>query len=96
MKIFVFFLGKAISTYIESQNKGDELLWRFITLHIDDTEDIDGIKLNMYKDGLLCDRHRFHSENFLKQRMCVSDFLLTTAIHSVEKWSDRGWGFFKL
>jgi hypothetical protein len=48
---------------------------------------IDRFKLDNYDKGLICGESDFHNKVFLKMRMCSSDYLLSTAIKSIETWS---------
>lgn len=82
------FLGKAISHYVEVNNSGDDLLWQYITADIE----IDKNKsfISMYDDlKLNCELYPFHNKSFLEERLLESNFLLTTVINSIEKWSSQ-------
>ncbi len=79
------FIGKAISRYVEMNNKGDDLLWNFIIANMP-KEKLDWQFLSSH-EGLNCSNHLFHKENFLRERICKSDVLLTICLTSVEKWS---------
>lgn len=80
------YFGNAISKYVEKMDRGDELLWKFITLNINEKK-IDRFKLDNYDKGLICGESDFYNKVFLKMRMCSSDYLLSTAIKSIEIWS---------
>ena len=80
------YFGNAISKHVEKMGRGDELLWKFITLNIKEKK-IDSFKLDNYDKGLICGESDFHNKVFLKMRMCSSDYLLSTATKSIETWS---------
>lgn len=78
-------LGKVISRYVVATNQGDDLLWRYITKDVD-KQDTQGLSFG-YK--LHCEPHNFHKEQFLKDRLILSDQLLNLVINSLKKWAAR-------
>ncbi|MBD3337571.1 MAG: AAA family ATPase [Candidatus Lokiarchaeota archaeon] len=84
------FLGRLISRYIEKTGNGDELLWNFITFNLN-KEGNTKLELNEHHSGLFCDLHDFHREDFLKDRMFKSDFLLSKSIQFIDNWDKPKW-----
>ncbi|MBD1864233.1 MULTISPECIES: ATP-binding protein [Trichocoleus] len=76
-------LGQSLSQWVEATNSGDDLLWRYITKDIS-SEYEEHLDL---RNKLRCTPHIFCKENFLAERLVVSDELLTLALVSLEDWS---------
>ena len=81
------FIGKAISRYVERTDKGDDLLWNFIIANVS-MDKLDWSFFNDY-EGLQCSEHDFHTNTFLKDRICKSDQLLNLCLAAVEDWSSH-------
>uniref|UniRef100_UPI004055A11A AAA family ATPase n=1 Tax=Candidatus Electronema sp. TaxID=2698783 RepID=UPI004055A11A len=79
-------LGKTISQYVTATGQGDDLLWRFI---IKDLSSADVTELDIGKK-LHCDEHDFHQNDFFKQRMLASEYLLDLVLSDLQKWADAG------
>lgn len=80
--------GKSFSQYVEVTDSGDDLLWDFITAKIDETKSAHNFSLHLGHE-LRCSVHDFHNDDFLRQRLCASDCLLTRCIESLEFWSAK-------
>lgn len=81
-------VGKAISKYVDATNKGDDLLWRYITQDVP----VGVISHNFFSShekGLHCSEYHFHKKDFLIERLKKSTWLLQTAINAVINWSLR-------
>lgn len=81
-------VGYAISRFVEKNNTGDDLLWKFITSNIDEDK-IDAFELNNSQKGLNSGVHDFHNENFLPERISSSDYLLSQTMDALERWSAK-------
>ena len=77
------FLGGAIQKFVKSTDRGNALLWRYIT------GDVSHDHLTSYRldDVLRCGREWFRDNGFLSRRMSESVELLETAVSALEKWS---------
>ncbi|MDF5714927.1 MAG: hypothetical protein PUP93_13840 [Rhizonema sp. NSF051] len=84
-------LGSLLSRWVLSTNRGDTLLWRYITKNVS-PEDVD--RWN-FTANLRCLPHNFHQDNFLFTRLCQSDTLLTLALDELERWSASGTGGYR-
>ena len=78
-------LGKAISRYVEASNKGDGLLWRYITKGTDLIEDA-----RMGRDlKLQCSEHDFRNKAFLKNRLIQSSELFGYALELLLQYAEQ-------
>lgn len=81
-------IGRAISKYVDATDKGDKLLWQYITQDVPE----DAISYNFfhqYKKGLNCSEHHFYKKDFLTERLKKSTWLLETAINALNDWGSR-------
>ncbi|WP_257385177.1 hypothetical protein [Tahibacter caeni] len=78
-------LGKPLSKWVSATDANDDLLWRYITRRVD-PEDIDDIQ---FGQKLECDSHTFMRDDYLSQRMQLSEALLDLAMDDVETWSEQ-------
>lgn len=81
-------IGKAISRYVEANDTGDDLLWKYITANLSDDK-IDRFFFQAQDGGLQCNVHDFHRPAFLSERLCKSEYLLSVCLDSIEKWSEK-------
>ena len=81
-------IGKAISQYVHATNKGDDLLWQYITQDVPEGV-ISHNFFNSYEKGLHCSDHHFHKNDFLTERFKKSTWLLETSINAVTDWNSR-------
>ncbi|BCL39679.1 NACHT domain-containing protein [Nostoc sp. MS1] len=77
------YLGNVLRQWIQATNRGDSLLWKYITKDIL-PEDISQWNLD---ENLRCMPHNFGEESFLELRLCQSDTLLNVVINELETWS---------
>jgi len=80
--------GKAISQYVNATNKGDTLLWQYITQDVP-VGVISQDFFRSHEKGLNCSDHHFRRKDFLANRFKKSTWLLETAINAVIYWSSR-------
>ncbi|MBE0427294.1 MAG: ATP-binding protein [Nitrospirae bacterium] len=81
-------MGRAISKYISTINKGDDLLWQYITQDIPKGV-IPYHFFSSHDKGLNCSEHHFCEKTFLFERLKKSSWLLETAIAAINDWSSR-------
>uniref|UniRef100_UPI00402575E6 AAA family ATPase n=1 Tax=Candidatus Wujingus californicus TaxID=3367618 RepID=UPI00402575E6 len=81
-------LGTAISQYVDATNKGDNLLWQYITQDVP-VGVISHDFFRSHEKGLNCSDHHFRRKDFLTNRFKKSTWLLETAINTVIDWSLR-------
>ncbi|HHT9137081.1 MAG TPA: AAA family ATPase [Candidatus Wunengus sp. YC60] len=81
-------IGKAISKYVDATNKGDGLLWQYITQDVP-VGVISHNFFSSYEKGLHCSEHHFHKKDFLIERFKKSTWLLETAINAITDWNSR-------
>lgn len=84
-------LGKVLSRWVQSDNSGDDLLWKYITRNVS-PEDASRLDIG---NQLHCKPHKFHQENFLVERLKQSDELLNLALRSIECWSNSNTAEYK-
>ncbi len=82
-------LGKVLSLFIEATGQGDDLLWRYIIKDVD----VHDIKRFDIGKKLHCNTHVFHDKEFLKKRLTCSDWLLDTALKTIEEWATKEEGY---
>lgn len=81
-------IGVAISQYVNATNKGDDLLWQYITQDVPEGV-ISHNFFNLHEKGLHCSEHNFHKKDFLAERFKKSTWMLETAINAVTDWNSR-------
>ncbi len=81
-------IGTSISKYVDNRNKGDGLLWQYITQDVP-VGVISHDFLRSHEKGLNCSDHHFRRKDFLTNRFKKSTWLLETAINAVIDWSSR-------
>ncbi|MFI5293852.1 MAG: AAA family ATPase [Thermodesulfovibrionales bacterium] len=81
-------VGRAISKYVAETNKGDDLLWQYITQDIPEGV-IPYTFFYSHDKGLNCSEHNFYEKNFLFERLKKSSWLLEIAIDAINDWSSR-------
>ncbi len=81
-------MGRVISQYIDATNKGDELLWQFVTQNVPEGT-LTYSFFSSHDGGLICSEHDFHRKGFLAERLKKSTTLLESAINSLLEWSSR-------
>jgi hypothetical protein len=82
------YLGNVLSKWICATNSGDDLLWRYITKDFQDTA-IEDLQYRDLNRKLRCSASNFRQENFLQERLCQSDCLLTLVLDSIDKWREN-------
>lgn len=81
-------IGRSVSKYVAAANKGDDLLWQYITQDIPEGI-IPHNFFYLHNKGLNCSEHHFFEKNFLFERLEKSTWLLQTAINAITDWSSR-------
>jgi hypothetical protein len=76
-------LGRPLSLWVTATDRGDEILWRYITR---DVEEADASRWQLSKK-LRCEPHVFETEGFLPERFRRSDALLDLALTDLTRWS---------
>ncbi|MGB0722008.1 MAG: AAA family ATPase [Gammaproteobacteria bacterium] len=84
------FFGKAISLYVSATDRGDDLLWAWVTLGLKDKSHSD-FDLD---DKLRCGNHEFHKKTFFRNRMKDSTALLELALSKLNRWTRSELGDF--
>ncbi|MDA3897198.1 MAG: ATP-binding protein [Desulfobacteraceae bacterium] len=79
------FITKPIARWVDHTGEGDHLMWEVITKGIK-SEKITSQNLN---NELLCNKHCFHREDFLKDRLKLSDSMMSIAINTIESWCNH-------
>lgn len=74
--------GKIIRHFIEATNQGDDILWGYMRHQIMSTEGFP----NPYRLAPSLDVHIYEKEDFLPQRLEVSEVLLTLALNDLLEW----------
>ncbi|MEO0926743.1 MAG: hypothetical protein AAFY63_12825 [Cyanobacteria bacterium J06643_13] len=82
------YMGNVLSKWVSATNSGDDLLWRYITKDFQDTA-IEDLQYGDLNHKLRCSDHDFCQENFLEERLCQSDYLLTLVITSIRQWKEN-------
>jgi hypothetical protein len=82
------YLGNVLSKWICATNSGDNLLWRYITKDFQDIA-IEDLQYRDLNRKLRCSASDFRQENFLQERLCQSDCLLTLVLDSINKWREN-------
>ena len=82
------YLGNVLSKWICATNSGDDLLWKYIIKDLQDTA-VEDLQYGDLNRKLRCSVSDFRHENFLKERLCRSDLLLTLVLESIKQWKER-------
>ena len=82
------YMGNVLSKWICATNSGDDLLWKYITKDLQDTA-VEDLQYGDLNRKLRCSVSDFRHENFLKERLCRSDLLLTLVLESIKQWKER-------